>query len=391
MGVLVAFGSRSLILVGIAAGGQLRDWPGVGSLWSTFSSPWRYAMMGADMPAAPVFGLMTLLELVVPGRQRPRARTLVVAGALPLGAFGAYRLVRPLARSHSPVVATAVAYAINPIVRNAIAEGELGPLVCFALAPFVLHALMRPPTRRDRRARCTRSSRSACCCSSPAAVWPPALLLALFIVAGFALRRHSSVGRGRDGAHGDRRRRGTAAAALLLLPWLVTLVGADAATSASPRPLIDLADILAFDTGSARAGLVPVGLLVAAIVAARRSRPARGSCGRGGRGWWRCCRSCALGCRAGSTRQASVPAAEGILVPAALGLALAVGLGVARVPRGDAHVPLRLAAVRGRRRGRRARAPILAFAADTISGRWGLPTKDWPSQFAWMDGETRER
>ena len=70
------------------------------------------------------------------------ARSLVIGGALPLGAWGAYRLVRPFAASALPGVARHVAYAANPIVRNAIWHGELGPLVCFAIAPFVLCAFV---------------------------------------------------------------------------------------------------------------------------------------------------------------------------------------------------------------------------------------------------------
>ena len=101
LAVLVAFGSRLLVLDRIAQVGSLQDWPGAGPLWSTFTSPWRYAMMGADTAAAPAFGLMTLLSSVFLG-DSDLARTLVVAGALPLGAFGAYRLARPLARFVAP-------------------------------------------------------------------------------------------------------------------------------------------------------------------------------------------------------------------------------------------------------------------------------------------------
>ena len=84
---------------------------------------------------------------------------------------------------------------------------------------------------------------------------------------------------------------------------------------------------------------------------------------------------------------ASVPAAEGVLVPAALALALAIGLGVAAflVELRTFHFGWRQFAAVAAAVG--LALPILAFAADTISGRWGLPAEDWPSRFAWMDEE----
>jgi hypothetical protein len=77
---------------------------------------------------------------------------------------------------------------------------------------------------------------------------------------------------------------------------------------------------------------------------------------------------------------------EGLLVPAAVGLALAVGLGAAA-----------FAADLGRRGfGWRQVAvvvataslviPALAFAADTIGGRWGSPSRTWADELSWMSG-----
>jgi hypothetical protein len=79
-----------------------------------------------------------------------------------------------------------------------------------------------------------------------------------------------------------------------------------------------------------------------------------------------------------------VPAPEGLLVPAALGIAVAVGLGVSAL----------LSDMRSSGFGwRQASAvacvvgltlPLLAFAVDTASGRWHLPSTDWPTTVAWM-------
>ena len=85
-----------------------------------------------------------------------------------------------------------------------------------------------------------------------------------------------------------------------------------------------------------------------------------------------------------SPRPLPVPAPQGLLVPAALGIAIATGLGVAAL----------LAEMRTSRFGWRQVSavacvvglalPLLALAADTTSGRWQLPSTDWPTSVAWM-------
>jgi hypothetical protein len=81
---------------------------------------------------------------------------------------------------------------------------------------------------------------------------------------------------------------------------------------------------------------------------------------------------------------APVPAPAGVLVGAALGLAFAAGLGVSAL----------LEDMRSSRFGWRQVSavaaavglalPFLAFAADTASGRWELPSTDWPTDVSWM-------
>jgi hypothetical protein len=80
--------------------------------------------MGSGHAATPAFGLISLFDALLLGHAG-LARSLVVGGALPLGAWGTYRLVRPFALSALPAVAATVAYAANPVARNAIWRGEL--------------------------------------------------------------------------------------------------------------------------------------------------------------------------------------------------------------------------------------------------------------------------
>src|SRR6476619_5150844 len=69
------------------------------------------------------------------------ARTLLIVGAVPLGGLGVYRALRPTAPSPLPAIAGLVAYVANPLPRNLLGAGELGPLVLYALAPWIVSGL----------------------------------------------------------------------------------------------------------------------------------------------------------------------------------------------------------------------------------------------------------
>ena len=117
LGVLIVFGSRSLFFGRVPAVGGFQEWPGAAASWSTFTAPWRTTMMGSGHAADPVFALMSALQAVLLGHAG-LARSLVVTGALPLGTWGVYRLVRPMAGTALPPVAAAVAYGANPLAAQ---------------------------------------------------------------------------------------------------------------------------------------------------------------------------------------------------------------------------------------------------------------------------------
>src|SRR5260221_1238076 len=140
---LIVLGSRALVFGRVPEIGSFRAWPGIGALWHTFTTPWRSTMLGAQTPATPAFAMMAALTTATIGHAG-LARTIVVAGAIPFGMWGAFRLGRTLTGSSLPAVATAVPYVTNPVGLDAVAHGNLGPLVCYALAPFLLHRFAPP-------------------------------------------------------------------------------------------------------------------------------------------------------------------------------------------------------------------------------------------------------
>src|SRR6185437_13796223 len=364
--------------------GSFQAWPGVGAAWSTFTASWRTTMMGSAHPASPVFGLMAAMSTLLfdhPGL----ARSLVVGGAFPLGTFGAYRLLRPFASSSLPGIAAAGAYAANPIARNAIWQGELGPLVCFALAPFVLGAFVRATTDETReRNRLHLVCTVALLVAVAGSVWPPALLLAPAIAVAYYAAL-PFVGGARDaGRLLGGAIAATAVATLLLAPWSFSLFGADAATlGAAPRVSLSFASVLQFHAGRAGAGLAPWGIVAAAVVPLAFATGPRLAWAT--RAWVLAVLSFAVAWLPGRlSGGATVLAPDGVLVAAAIGLAFAVGLGVAAV----------LDDLRRFRFGWRQVVMIAAFAgtglavvglaADTVSGRFGLHADDWPSTYSWM-------
>lgn len=391
LSALILFGSRSLLSGRVPQVGSFLAWPGVGASWATFGASWRTTMMGSAHPASPVFALMAALSAVLfdhPGL----AQSLVVGGALALGALGAFQLLRPFASSSLPGIAAAAAYAANPIARNAIWHGELGPLVCFALAPFILGAFMRATSidASDTRAGTPRRRRVHVLCTAAllvavaGAVWPPALLLAPAIAIAFCLSL-PFVGDVRDaGVALGTALVATIGGAVLLAPWSLSLFGADAATfGAQPRSSLSFASILQFHTGRAGAGFAPWGIVAAAVVPLAIATGPRLAWAT--RAWVLAAMSFALAWLPSRLwAGATLLSPDGVLVAAAIGLAFAAGLGVAAV----------LDDLRRFHFGWRQMMMIVAFAglalsvvgfsADTLSGRFGLPANDWPTTYSWM-------
>jgi len=386
--VLIAFGSRVLFFERVPDIGGFQPWPGVGSLWSTFTSTWRYTMVGARVPATPLFALMSVLSTVLLGHGG-LARTVVVVGALPLGTWGAYRLVRSLTSAALPAAVAATAYVANPVGRDAIGRGDFGPLVLFALAPFVLHALIRATADREWNFRSALHTVIVVGLFGAIATasWPAAILFPVLVAVAFAL---STLFAWRDWSPlraAALALAGAAVSVVLVSPWIWSMLGADPATQARRvRAPLTVGDALRFDSGPARSGWYTLGLVVIAfvpLVIATGPRLVWAT-----RMWLLALLSFLLvwlPTRLSVT--AAVPAAEGVLIPAAIGLAVAAGLGVSallddmRRSRFGWRQVSAVAAVVG------LTLPLLALAADTVSGRWQLPSADWPSAVAWMRNE----
>ena len=321
-------------------------------------------------------------------------RTVLIVGALPLGALGIWRLARPLGSRRARITALVV-YACLPVGLNAIARGRWDGLVLYALVPWMANQLVKGsplapfgPVGGDVGPGV-----------SDRPVWQRVLLLGR----GDRPGRHGRAlrGGGRAG-HGPvlRARRavgrarpaapcacwawplgGAVVAAALQLPWSLTVATSGwrsfVGLSSTGGQALSLGAILRFDTGpfgSAPLGWVflPAGLLVLVIGRSWRLRWAV-------RCWVVVAASMAAVFVAQGAPAGWFPAPEVLLAPGAMALALATALGMTafEVDLPDYHF------------GWRQIASVLAGAAlvlgvfpslgATLTGQWGLPTSDFAS------------
>ncbi|HEX5616073.1 MAG TPA: glycosyltransferase [Acidimicrobiia bacterium] len=390
LALVLGIGSRALVTGGVTEVTGFLEWGGWHELVRTSTSPWRFAGLGADVPAPAGFGVLVAWVTVFLG-DADVARTVLVVGAIPVGAWGAGRVARPFAPSLSPALAASVAYAVNPIARDAIAGGRLGPLVTYALAPHLLVALLRAGTAAPvGLARIRPFVVVAALTALMAAVWPPALLLAPLVAAAFALAA-PLVG-------GWRLVLGTTRAALvafaggfvLLVPGALGLVGADGATLGRlPGEPLTLGELVRFDTGASGAAWTGLGLLVAAALPLLVATGVR--LAWTGRAVALVLVSFALTwVPMRVDRDLAVPASEGVLVPAAVGVAILVGLGVAafvedlrRFHFGWRQLASVVAAVG-------LLVAVASLSGDAIDGRWGLPARSWDEALGWTEHDVSD-
>jgi GT2 family glycosyltransferase len=386
---VIAFGSRNLIASGVPSVSAFAMWPRLGSLAATYHSTWRTTGLGSASPASAAYGVMTVATAVLFGHAA-LARTVMIVGAVPLGGLGVYRALRPTAPSPLPAIAGLLAYVANPLPRNLLGAGQLGPLVLYALAPYLLSGLadavgdiwtVPDPVRRWRWQRVAGVGALSAIAT---AFWPPALLLvvlvgAITLVGAPVLGDLRSAARIVAAAIAS-----TLCALVLLIPWPFALLHADGPSlGLLPRAPLPLSDVLRFHTGASGAGLLPWGLLVAAalpLITATGNRLVWA-----GRAWLLAAASFALAWLPGRLSPSlPVPVVGGLLVPAALGLAVAVGLGVAAFVEELRTVVFGWRQVAAVVAACGLLAPVPGVLGDALGGSWRLPSGDWHDELAWM-------
>lgn len=139
--LLLVIGVRDLISGALPAVGQLLPLSSWAGTWHQFFASWQPAGVGTTAPGSPAFAALGALGTVLLGGMGLAEKVLVL-GCIPVGAWGVSRLLAPFGSRRARLVGAA-SYLGLPLVYDALAHGRLDGMVAFALAPWVLSALMR--------------------------------------------------------------------------------------------------------------------------------------------------------------------------------------------------------------------------------------------------------
>lgn len=422
--VLLVVSSRDLITGQIPAVGEFANFgSSPGSLLRDWASGWRTSGLGSTSFAPTAYGLLGLLGTLLFGAMGV-LRKLLILGPLPIGALGAWRLARPIGSRRAAIVAFVVYLAI-PLPYNALANGSLGGLLLFAVAPWLVRSLARAgnlapyatepgtvdvlgpagagPALAVEAPRLTERS------SSPryllGRILALGLLLALvgsivpFVAAtsvlvgvGLALGslvagRREGVGRILAASIGA-----PVVAFVLHLPWSLEFLGAGhgwasfTGIRSSESSLLSVGRLIRFQSGPFGAPPLGWALLVAAALPL--------VIGRGWRFEW-AVRSWFVALASWAVLFAShegwlpfaLPPAEVVLAPAAVGLSLAAALGMAAF---EIDLP-------GYRFGWRQVVSTVAAVgvvfgslpvfAGVVGGRWKMPGADFNSSLSFVQAQ----
>ena len=402
LGLLI--GTRSLLTGRLPAVGQFAPFPRPSTLLTHFFDGWRTTGMGSTTPGPPVFGVLGVLGLVFLGHMGALAKILVL-GAWPVAALGAWRLALPL-RSTMARLSCVIAILAVPLPYNALARGRWAGLLAYAAMPWFLSLLARmtgiEPFGAEPQGRRRRSGQPA---------WRPYVLIGVplaavsmlapamgvsVLVAGLGLFLGSLLAGGAGAATRAVRGAvgGVVVAFVLLLPWSATLVvpggwstvaGVGRLASRAPG----LGALLRFQVGPIGAGVFGWALLAAAATPLLVGRGWRfawavrfwsvallgvGLAWAGGRGWL----------------PVRLQDAELLLAPAAAALAGAVAMGAAATQvdlRGYRFSWRQAAPLAGGLALLAAILPILGAATD---GSWHITTEEVARAVGWMPAQAQE-
>jgi GT2 family glycosyltransferase len=402
---VMLLGSRDLFTNGVPTIGQLAPFPGHPSqLLQQWTSGFRSTGLGSDTPAPTLLGVLGGLGYLFFGAMG-LLRTVLIVGALPLGAVGIWRLARPLG-SRRARIAALVVYACLPLGINALARGRWDGLVLYGFMPWILNQLARAsgvapfgagagdagPGVIDRPV--TQRILMLGLVTALAALVAP-VAVAVMVATAFALVLGGLlVGEVR----GALRLMGVALAAavvavVLQLPWSLSAVsvgwrGIVGLSTTGSEPL-SLSALLRFATGpfgSTPVGWVflPAGLLVLLIGKSWRLRWAA-------RAWVVVTGSMAVAFVAQGQTPGWFPPPEVLLAPAAVALSLAIALGMVafEVDLPDYHFGLRQIASLAA--GVALVLGIFPALGAAFSGDWGLPASDFSSTLSNLGAKDPQR
>jgi GT2 family glycosyltransferase len=138
--LVFVIGARNLIASHLPLVGRLAPLDSWRATWGHFFATWSSTGVGIGAPGAPGFGVLGFLGTFAFGRMGILPRAALVC-AIPLGAFGIWRLLRGAASSRARLVGS-IAYVCVALGPNLVAAGRVDVLAALALVPFLVRRLL---------------------------------------------------------------------------------------------------------------------------------------------------------------------------------------------------------------------------------------------------------
>jgi GT2 family glycosyltransferase len=134
--LLWVYGARNLVSTQLPIIGRLAPLDSWWSTWRHFFASWSPNGVGTGAPAMPGYGVLAFAGTFVFGRMGVLPRAALIL-AVPLGAWGVWRLLRVVVSNRARVLGV-LTYMAFPIGANLIQRGRIDVLVIQAALPFVL-------------------------------------------------------------------------------------------------------------------------------------------------------------------------------------------------------------------------------------------------------------
>ncbi len=143
--ILALLGSRSFLLHGVPSVGEFLRYPqSLRTLVAQYWSGWWGHGLGQSTPVPTGIGLLSVAGAFSLGHMG-LLHTLAVLAWLPIGYYGAWRLMSIFPSSRARIVGF-VAYAAVPLPYSALGAGRWGVVAAYGAAPWVVHLLRRIAT-----------------------------------------------------------------------------------------------------------------------------------------------------------------------------------------------------------------------------------------------------
>jgi GT2 family glycosyltransferase len=277
--VMGAVATRSL-LGGTLYGGSLPAFPPTaGGFFGELDSAYRTTGLGGSLPASPALGAMGLLSALALG-STSLARGLLLVGLPVLAAVMMYRAVARLTGRPGPAVVAAASYAASALVLWAFSVGRLDLLAAVAVMPAIVERFevaFGPEEPADGRWRFVAG---VAVTLALGIAFFPGVALATGVVLGVQLLGGVVRGRGLLLIA-----EGTVGAAVLLFPFVATLIAGGGAAFGSRIGTTDVVEVARLALGSSPgsweiAAFFPVAASLAfALTSAEfRARALRAAC-----------------------------------------------------------------------------------------------------------------